>query len=39
MIKSSQMVEKEADKIAKQITGSSDIEARNKQLMALEACS
>ncbi len=28
--------EKEADKIAKQITGSSDIEARNKQLMALE---
>ena len=28
--------EKEADKITKQITGSSDIEARNKQLMALE---
>jgi len=28
--------EKEADKIAKQMTGSSDIEARNKQLMALE---
>ena len=28
--------EKEADKIAKRITGSSDIEARNKQLMALE---
>lgn len=28
--------EKEADKIAKQIIGSSDIEARNKQLMALE---
>ncbi len=28
--------EKEADKIAKQIMGSSDIEARNKQLMALE---
>ncbi len=28
--------EKEADKIAKQIAGSSDIEARNKQLMALE---
>ncbi|MFB5619548.1 MAG: V-type ATP synthase subunit E [Nitrosopumilus sp.] len=27
---------KEADKIEKQITGSSDIEARNKQLMALE---
>jgi V/A-type H+-transporting ATPase subunit E len=27
---------KEADKIQKQITGSSDIEARNKQLMALE---
>ena len=27
---------KEADKIGKQITGSSDIEARNKQLMALE---
>jgi len=28
---------KEADKIEKQITGSADIEARNKQLMALEA--
>jgi V/A-type H+-transporting ATPase subunit E len=27
---------KEADKIEKQITGSADIEARNKQLMALE---
>jgi len=27
---------KEADKIEKQITGSSDIEVRNKQLMALE---
>lgn len=27
---------KEADKIEKQITGSSDIEARNKQLLALE---
>ena len=27
---------KEADKIGKQITGSSDIEARNKQLLALE---
>ena len=27
---------KEADKIGKQITGSSDIEARNKQLIALE---
>ncbi len=27
---------KEADKLEKQITGSSDIEARNKQLMALE---
>ena len=27
---------KEADKIEKQITGSSDIKARNKQLMALE---
>ena len=27
---------KEADKIAKQITGSSDIDARNKQLMVLE---
>ena len=27
---------KEADKIEKQITGGSDIEARNKQLMALE---
>ena len=27
---------KEADKIEKQITGSSDIEARNKQLMVLE---
>ncbi len=27
---------KEADKIEKQITGSSDIEARNQQLMALE---
>jgi V/A-type H+-transporting ATPase subunit E len=29
-------LKKEADKIEKQITGSSDIEARNKQLMALE---
>jgi V/A-type H+-transporting ATPase subunit E len=28
--------EKEADKFAKQITGGSDIEARNKQLIALE---
>ncbi len=28
--------EKEADKFAKQITGSADIQARNRQLMALE---